>query len=100
MMPRPWPDHILQSVTQPDGPTEFDLGKIIIDAAAEAGVQNLVYSSGADTETLTNGEIYCRMMMSMPPSFSPPQHQTTHTPCSQTKSKPLNTPKPAQNSPT
>lgn len=55
----------IQSVNQPGGPTEFDLGKIIIDAAAEAGVQRLVYSSGADTETLTNGEVYCRMMMSM-----------------------------------
>ena len=53
-----------QSVNQPNGPTEFDLGKIIVDAAAEAGVQNLVYSSGADTESLTNGEVYCHMMMS------------------------------------
>ena len=25
----------------------------------------MVYSSGADTESLTNGEVYCRMMMSM-----------------------------------
>lgn len=51
------------SVTQSDGPNDFDLGKSIVDAAAEAGVQNLVYSSGADTETLTNGAVYCRMMM-------------------------------------
>ncbi|KAF7510639.1 hypothetical protein GJ744_006251 [Endocarpon pusillum] len=51
------------SVTQPGGPHEFDLGKSIIDVAAEAGVKNLVYSSGADTETLTKGEVSCRMMM-------------------------------------
>lgn len=51
------------SVTQVNGPTEFDLGKNIVDAAAEAGVENFVYSGGADTETLTNGEVYCRMMM-------------------------------------
>ena len=64
LIPKFGPDHV-QSVTQANGPDEFDLGKSIIDAAVEAGVQNLVYSGGADTETLTNGEVYCRMMMSM-----------------------------------
>lgn len=63
--------HGVQSVTQENGPNEFDLGKNIVDAAAEGGVQNLVYSGGADTETLTNGEVYCRMMMSM--NNKPPQ---------------------------
>ncbi len=38
-------------------------------------MKNLVYSSGADTETLTKGEVYCRMMMSTNPKL---QLSTNH----------------------
>ncbi|KAI9163046.1 NmrA-like family domain-containing oxidoreductase lnaB [Paramyrothecium foliicola] len=40
-----------------NGPTELDLGKTIIDAAAEAGVQHFVYSGMASAKEITNGEI-------------------------------------------
>ena len=32
--------------SKPEGPTELDLGKTIIDGIAEAGVEHLVFSSG------------------------------------------------------
>ncbi|GFF22618.1 hypothetical protein IFM61606_08567 [Aspergillus udagawae] len=42
---------------KPDGPTEFDMGKIIVDAAARAGVRHFIFSSGPDCETLTKGKV-------------------------------------------
>ena len=44
------------------GPTEFYLGKIIIDAAAEAGVQHIVYSSGPPCTAMTNGQVSMKAM--------------------------------------
>ncbi|KAL9125174.1 MAG: hypothetical protein Q9217_005584 [Psora testacea] len=38
------------------GPSELDFGKIIIDSAARAGVQHLVYSSLAPANELSNGK--------------------------------------------
>lgn len=52
-----------QSYNQPDGPTETDLGKLIVDTAIEAGVRHFICSSFADSMALTNGTVYCRMMM-------------------------------------
>jgi hypothetical protein len=72
-LPRPksikhWPPQRIsltfpQSCNQPGGPTETDLGKLIVDAAIEAGVKHFIYSSFADSMALTNGTVYCRMMM-------------------------------------
>ncbi|KAL3446314.1 hypothetical protein BJX65DRAFT_296341 [Aspergillus insuetus] len=39
------------------GPTEFDMGKTIVDAAAQAGVRHFLFSSGPDCLTLTGGKI-------------------------------------------
>jgi hypothetical protein len=52
-----------QSCNQPGGPTETDLGKLIVDAAAEAGIEHFVYSSLPDSMALTNGAVHCRMMV-------------------------------------
>ena len=46
----------------PTGPTEFDLGRKIVDAAAEAGVQHLVYSSGPPCTEMTGGKISMKAM--------------------------------------
>ncbi|UNI20870.1 hypothetical protein JDV02_006919 [Purpureocillium takamizusanense] len=48
------------NLNQPDGLTESGLGKIIVDAAFEAGVQHLLYSGLASASAATNGEIPCR----------------------------------------
>ncbi|CAI6096893.1 unnamed protein product [Clonostachys chloroleuca] len=45
------------AIGQPDRPSETDLGKIIIDAAAEAGVQHFVYSGMASASETTNGAV-------------------------------------------
>ncbi|KAK4904157.1 hypothetical protein LTR66_017937 [Elasticomyces elasticus] len=45
-----------------DGPTEFDMGKIIVDAAVEAGVQCFVFSSGPPCTEMTNGEVQMKAM--------------------------------------
>lgn len=52
-----------RSCNQPGGPTETDLGKLIVDAAIEAGVKHFIYSSFADSMALTNDTVHCRMMM-------------------------------------
>ncbi|KAH7114811.1 hypothetical protein EDB81DRAFT_702350 [Dactylonectria macrodidyma] len=44
-------------VNQPDGPSETDLGKILVDAAAEAGVRHLVYSGMASASKITDGAV-------------------------------------------
>ena len=46
----------------PDGPTEFDLGKTIIDAAAQAGLQHLVFSSGPPCSDMTGGKVRMKAM--------------------------------------
>jgi hypothetical protein len=33
------------------------MGKIIVDAAARAGVRHFIFSSGPDSETLTKGKV-------------------------------------------
>ncbi|KAF5662224.1 family 1 [Fusarium heterosporum] len=45
------------SVNQTDGPSEFDMGKIIVDAAAEAGVRHFVYSGLASASKVTGGAV-------------------------------------------
>lgn len=46
----------------PGGPTEFDLGKIVIDAAAQAGVKHLVFSSGPPCTEMTGGKVRMKAM--------------------------------------
>ncbi|XHG01186.1 hypothetical protein AWENTII_004584 [Aspergillus wentii] len=48
--------------TNPDGPTEFDLGKTIIHAAAQAGVQHLVFSTGPPCTETTGGKVDMKAM--------------------------------------
>ncbi|KAL4862416.1 hypothetical protein BDV12DRAFT_190432 [Aspergillus spectabilis] len=44
-----------------NGPTEYDLGKTIIDGIVEAGtVQHLVYSSAVSTLAFSDGQIYAK----------------------------------------
>ncbi|KAJ0413522.1 hypothetical protein BJY00DRAFT_319721 [Aspergillus carlsbadensis] len=38
-------------------PTEFDMGKTIVDAAAQAGIRHFIFSSGPDSLTLTGGKV-------------------------------------------
>ncbi|KAJ3526654.1 hypothetical protein NM208_g11086 [Fusarium decemcellulare] len=45
------------AVNQPNGPNETDLGKIIVDAAAEAGVHHFVYSGMASASEITEGAV-------------------------------------------
>ncbi|KAF7179597.1 hypothetical protein CNMCM7691_008645 [Aspergillus felis] len=42
---------------KPDGPTEFGMGKTIVDAAAEAGIRHFIFSTGPDCYKLTGGKI-------------------------------------------
>lgn len=46
----------------PGGPTEFDLGKVIVDAAADAGVKHLVLSSGPPCAEMTGGKVRMKAM--------------------------------------
>ncbi|KAE8369549.1 hypothetical protein BDV27DRAFT_153037 [Aspergillus caelatus] len=46
----------------PAGPTEFDLGKSIVDAAIEAGVETFVYSGGPPCTELTGGKVSMKAM--------------------------------------
>lgn len=55
-------DEWKKGLTNPDGPNEFDLGKSIIDAAAAAAVQHLVFSSGPNCTELTNGKVNMKAM--------------------------------------
>ncbi|OJD12176.1 hypothetical protein AJ78_07188 [Emergomyces pasteurianus Ep9510] len=48
--------------TDPTGPTEFDLGKIIIDSAIEAGVKHIVFSSGPPCTEMTGGKVRMKAM--------------------------------------
>lgn len=46
----------------PNGPTEFDLGKGIVDAAVQAGVANLIYSGGPPCTEMTGGKVSMKAM--------------------------------------
>ncbi|RJE23177.1 hypothetical protein PHISCL_04484 [Aspergillus sclerotialis] len=46
----------------PDGPTEFDLGKSIVDAAVGASVKHLVFSSGPPCTEMTDGKVRMKAM--------------------------------------
>lgn len=48
------------------GPTEFDLGKTIVDALIAADVKNLVYSSFVSTREYTGGAIPMKTMDGRP----------------------------------
>jgi len=48
----------------PEGPTEYDLGKNIVDAAAQAGVKHLVFSSGPPCAEMTAGVVNMKAMES------------------------------------
>ncbi|KAH6873926.1 hypothetical protein B0T10DRAFT_567658 [Thelonectria olida] len=45
------------AVNQPGGPSETDLGKTLVDAAAEAGVRHFVYSGMESASKITNGAV-------------------------------------------
>ncbi|KAJ6156165.1 hypothetical protein N7497_005050 [Penicillium chrysogenum] len=51
-----------KAFTNPENPTEFDMGKIIVDAAASAGVQHFVFSSGPPCSEMTNGKVSMKAM--------------------------------------
>lgn len=51
-----------KELKNPAGPTEVDLGKAIINAAVEAGVQNLVYSGGPPCTEMTGSKISIKAM--------------------------------------
>jgi hypothetical protein len=55
----------MQSVNQPDGPTELDVGKGLVDAAAEAGVLHFVYSGMASASEITGGAVPAQAFDSM-----------------------------------
>lgn len=40
-----------------DGPSDTDVGKIIVDAAVEAGVKHFVYSGLPSSSKITNGSV-------------------------------------------
>jgi uncharacterized protein YbjT (DUF2867 family) len=48
--------------TVPDGPNEYDMGKIMVDAAAQAGVKHLVFSSAASCTEMTGGKVQMKAM--------------------------------------
>ncbi|KAM0397918.1 NmrA-like protein family domain-containing protein 1 [Fusarium culmorum] len=48
------------SMNQLDGPTELDVGKHLVDAAAEAGVTHFVYSGMASASEITGGAVPAR----------------------------------------
>ncbi|CAG8080257.1 unnamed protein product [Penicillium olsonii] len=52
-------DEVFQNA---DGPTEFDMGKNIVDAAVKAGVQCFVFSSGPPCTEMTKGEVQMKAM--------------------------------------
>jgi hypothetical protein len=37
--------------------TEFEFGKVIVDAAAAAGVRHFIFSTGANSLELTGGKV-------------------------------------------
>lgn len=63
-----------QSMNQEDGPTELDIGKSLVDAAAEAGVRHFVYSGMASASETTGGAVpnkaFDSMFSSLPLQFS------------------------------
>ena len=52
----------LQVFADPNAATEFDLGKIIVGAAARAGVRHLVFSSGPPCTEMTGGQVRMKAM--------------------------------------
>lgn len=44
-------------MNQPEGPSETDLGKIIVDAAVEARVRHFVYSGMESASKITKGAV-------------------------------------------
>lgn len=46
----------------PNGPSEVDCGRIIVEAANEVGVKHFLYSSGSPVSELTNGGLTLPMM--------------------------------------
>lgn len=44
-----------KSMLQPRSPSEVDLGKSLVDATFEAGVQHLIYSGLASASKITDG---------------------------------------------
>ncbi|KAJ5112163.1 hscarg dehydrogenase [Penicillium argentinense] len=48
--------------SQPDGPTEFDLGKIVVDGMVAGGVKNLVLSSMRPAGEATGGKMKIKTM--------------------------------------
>lgn len=48
-------------------PTEFDLGKLLLDCAAEVGVKHVVWSSVSSSKKISNGQVVIDAMESMSP---------------------------------
>jgi hypothetical protein len=46
----------LQAVTEPEGPTDEDLGRRLVNLAAEAGVKVFIYSTCESPAKITNGK--------------------------------------------
>lgn len=46
-----------QALSEDGAPTEQELGKSLVDAAAEAGVQHLIYSGLASASLITKGTL-------------------------------------------
>jgi hypothetical protein len=46
----------LQAVTDPEGPTDEDLGRRLVSLAAEAGVKVFIYSTCESPAKITNGK--------------------------------------------
>lgn len=51
-------DHVFENPEETR--TELDLGKIIVDAAVEAGVEVFVYSGFNSATEITNGKVACK----------------------------------------
>ncbi|EEP79375.1 conserved hypothetical protein [Uncinocarpus reesii 1704] len=51
-----------QAFRNEHGPTEFDMGKTIVDAAAEEGVRHFIFSSATNCTELTGGKVRMKAM--------------------------------------
>lgn len=59
-----------QALKSLDGPSDYDLGAAVIDAAEEAGVPHVVYSSGPSITNATKGRIHLEGFESTAPPLA------------------------------
>ncbi|KAL9611184.1 MAG: hypothetical protein Q9167_004169 [Letrouitia subvulpina] len=55
-------EEMIEAFNDPEGPTESDFGKNIVDSAAMAGVKHLVFSSGPPSTEMTGGKVGMKAM--------------------------------------